>query len=129
MTTDQWEDPKDNATRQQDQYSYAITNVQWDGETGTVTGNVGNQVGTVEIHQGSRSDVLANSQQAVANTYTRINPTTRSFRIQSNALKGTNYREVYLVANNDPINLHPVTNNVGHRYKVNLQAVQQGAWY
>ncbi|MBC2020575.1 hypothetical protein HCA81_05895 [Listeria booriae] len=129
LTTNQWEDPKDNATRQQDQYSYAITNVQWDGETGTVTGNVGNQVGTVEIHQGSRSDVLANSQQAVANTYTRINPTTRTFRIQSNALKGTNYREVYLVANNDPINLHPITNNVGYRFKVNLQAVQQGAWY
>ncbi|MBC2165598.1 hypothetical protein HCB26_03265 [Listeria booriae] len=129
LTTNQWEDPKDNTTRQQDQYSYAITNVQWDGETGTVTGNVGNQVGTVEIHQGSRSDVLANSQQAVANTYTRINPTTRTFRIQSNALKGTNYREVYLVANNDPINLHPITNNVGYRFKVNLQAVQQGAWY
>ncbi|MBC2317254.1 hypothetical protein HCC18_10350 [Listeria booriae] len=129
QATNQWEDPKDNATRQQDHYSYAITNVQWDGETGTVTGNVGNQVGTVEIHQGSRSDVLANSQQAVANTYTRINPTTRTFRIQSNALKGTNYREVYLVANNDPINLHPITNNVGYRYKVNLQAVQQGAWY
>ncbi|MBC2265406.1 hypothetical protein HCB37_12895 [Listeria booriae] len=129
QATNQWEDPKDNATRQQDQYSYAITNVQWDGETGTVTGNVGNQVGTVEIHQGSRSDVLANSQQAVANTYTRINPATRTFRIQSNALKGTNYREVYLVANNDPINLHPITNNVGYRFKVNLQAVQQGAWY
>ncbi|MBC1891881.1 hypothetical protein HCA59_08685, partial [Listeria booriae] len=129
LTTNQWEDPKDNATRQQDQYSYAITNVQWDGETGTVTGNVGNQVGTVEIHQGSRSDVLANSQQAVANTYTRINPTTRTFRIQSNALKGTDYREVYLVANNDPINLHPITSSVGHRYKVNLQIVQQGAWY
>ncbi|MBC1914027.1 hypothetical protein HCA73_15360 [Listeria booriae] len=129
QATNQWEDPKDNAMRQQDQYSYAITNVQWDGETGTVTGNVGNQVGTVEIHQGSRSDVLANSQQAVANTYTRINPATRTFRIQSNALKGTNYREVYLVANNNPINLHPITNNVGHRYKVNLQAVQQGAWY
>ncbi|MBC1372138.1 hypothetical protein HB847_07110 [Listeria booriae] len=129
LATNQWEDPKDNATRQQDQYSYAITNVQWDGETGTVTGNVGNQVGTVEIHQGSRSDVLANSQQAVANTYTRINPTTRTFRIQSNALKGTNYREVYLVANNDPINLHPITSSVGHRYKVNLQTVQQGAWY
>ncbi|MBC1792367.1 leucine-rich repeat domain-containing protein [Listeria booriae] len=129
LTTNQWEDPKDNATRQQDQYSYAITNVQWDGETGTVTGNVGNQVGTVEIHQGSRSDVLANSQQAVANTYTRINPATRTFRIQSNALKGTNYREVYLVANNDPINLHPITNKAEHRFKVNLQAVQQGAWY
>ncbi|MBC2189117.1 leucine-rich repeat domain-containing protein [Listeria booriae] len=129
QATNQWEDPKDNAMRQLDQYSYAITNVQWDGETGTVTGNVGNQVGTVEIHQGSRSDVLANSQQAVANTYTRINPATRTFRIQSNALKGTNYREVYLVANNDPINLHPITNNVGHRYKVNLQTVQQGAWY
>ncbi|MBC1810900.1 hypothetical protein HCA60_00195 [Listeria booriae] len=129
LATNQWEDPKDNTTRQQDQYSYAITNVQWDGETGTVTGNVGNQVGTVEIHQGSRSDVLANSQQAVANTYTRINPTTRTFRIQSNALKGTNYREVYLVANNDPINLHPITNKAEHRFKVNLQAVQQGAWY
>ncbi|MBC1811671.1 hypothetical protein HCA60_04065 [Listeria booriae] len=129
QATNQWEDPKDNTTRQQDQYSYAITNVQWDGETGTVTGNVGNQVGTVEIHQGSRSDVLANNQQVVANTYTRINPATRTFRIQSNALKGTNYREVYLVANNDPINLHPITNSVGHRYKVNLQAVQQGAWY
>ncbi|MBC1559622.1 hypothetical protein HB911_13005 [Listeria booriae] len=129
LATNQWEDPKDNAMRQQDQYSYAITNVQWDGETGTVTGNVGNQVGTVEIHQGSRSDVLANSQQAVANTYTRINPTTRTFRIQSNALKGTDYREVYLVANNDPINLHPITSSVGHRYKVNLQTVQQGAWY
>ncbi|MBC1797856.1 hypothetical protein HCA55_14035 [Listeria booriae] len=129
QATNQWEDPKDNATRQQDQYSYAITNVQWDGETGTVTGNVGNQVGTVEIHQGSRSDVLANNQQVVASTYTRINPATRTFRIQSNALKGTNYREVYLVANNDPINLHPITNSVGHRYKVNLQTVQQGAWY
>ncbi|MBC2099952.1 hypothetical protein HCJ70_12945 [Listeria booriae] len=129
LATNRWEDPKDNTTRQQDQYSYAITNVQWDGETGTVTGNVGNQVGTVEIHQGSRSDVLANSQQAVANTYTRINPATRTFRIQSNVLKGTNYREVYLVANNDPINLHPITNKAEHRFKVNLQAVQQGAWY
>ncbi|MBC2241254.1 right-handed parallel beta-helix repeat-containing protein [Listeria booriae] len=129
LATNRWEDPKDNTTRQQDQYSYAITNVQWDGETGTVTGNVGNQVGTVEIHQGSRSDVLANSQQAVANTYTRINPATRTFRIQSNALKGTNYREVYLVANNDPINLHPITNKAEHRFKVNLQAVQQGSWY
>ncbi|MBC6316872.1 leucine-rich repeat domain-containing protein, partial [Listeria grandensis] len=128
-TTNQWEDPKDNAGRQQDTYSYAITNVQWDGETGTVTGNVGNQVGAVEIHQGSRSAVLANNQQVVANTYTRINPATRTFRIQSNALKGTNYRELYLVANNDPINLNPITNISGHIYKVNLQAVQQGAWY
>ncbi|MBC1937499.1 hypothetical protein HCA69_14065 [Listeria grandensis] len=129
QTTNQWEDPKDDAGRQQDTYSYAITNVQWDGETGTVTGNVGNQVGAVEIHQGSRSAVLANNQQVVANTYTRINPATRTFRIQSNALKGTNYREIYLVANNDPINLNPITNTPGHIFKVNLQAVQQGAWY
>ncbi|MBC6314397.1 leucine-rich repeat domain-containing protein [Listeria grandensis] len=129
LFTNQWEDAKEAGARQQDAYSYAMTDVHWDGETGTVTGKVGSQVGAVELHQGNQQAILENNQHVVPNTYVKVDLSTRTFRIQAEALKGTDYRDMSLVAFNDPIQLHPVTGNSGHRYKVNTQPVQQAAWY